>query len=149
MPYMENGIPTKVMEKFYSKIQPDLLLHLVYRHREYTGKRVNLLEPDNFLQCAALYLDKGDTFKAHKHIEVKVQEVVKKAQESWVVIQGSVRCTFYDLDDTILAEPIIRAGEASFTLHGGHTYTALESDCLVLEFKTGPYFGQENDKIFI
>jgi hypothetical protein len=137
------------MERYYSKIQPDLLLHVVFRREDFTPGRVNLLEPDNFLQCAALQLKRGETFKPHKHITRTVTDVDRKAQESWTVIRGRVRCVFYDIDDTILAMPILREGDASFTLHGGHTYIALRDNTRVMEFKTGKYNGQEQDKIFI
>ena len=71
------------------------------------------------------------------------------AQESWVVVKGSVKCTFYDIDDTIIATPILYSGDASFTLLGGHTYEILENDTIVYEYKTGPYEGQKLDKVFI
>ena len=54
-----------------------------------------------------------------------------------------------DIDDKIIAEPILKAGDASFTLYGGHTYEILEDDTLVYEYKTGPYEGQKLDKKFI
>jgi hypothetical protein len=28
---------------------------------------------------------------------------------------GSVKCIFYDIDDSIIATPILKAGDASFT----------------------------------
>jgi hypothetical protein len=58
-------------------------------------------------------------------------------------------CRFYDLDNTVLAERVLMAGDASFTLHGGHNYVILEDDTLVYEMKTGKYLGQEKDKMFI
>ena len=63
--------------------------------------------------------------------------------------KGSVKCSFYDTDGTILKEPILNVGDCSITLAGGHTYSILEDDTLVYEYKTGPYKGSENDKIFI
>ena len=87
-------------------------------------------------------------FKPHKHIwKPRTRMII--AQESWIVIQGSVKCTFFDLNDQIIAEPILYPGDASFTLEGGHTYTILENDTLVYEYKTGPYEGQAMDKTFI
>ena len=56
---------------------------------------------------------------------------------------------FYDLDDTLLVEPILYPGDASFTLEGGHNYEILEDDTLVYEYKTGPYEGQALDKTFL
>jgi len=72
------------------------------------------------------------------------------AQESWVVIKGKVQLFFYDIDGTLLRDDLIlNAGDASFTLYGGHTYKILEEDTIVYEYKTGPYEGQELDKVFI
>ena len=55
----------------------------------------------------------------------------------------------YDLDNKILATPILEPGDASYTLYGGHTYEILEEGTIVYEYKTGPYEGQELDKRFI
>ncbi len=136
------------MEKIYSKVDPTKLLHMVVRKEDITPGRVNLIAEDQFLQCSSLNLKKGTTFKAHKHIwRKRTMDVI--AQESWVVIQGSVRCFFYDTDDMILATSELNQGDASFTLEGGHNYLILNDDSKILEFKTGPYFGQLNDKAFI
>ena len=39
--------------------------------------------------------------------------------------------------------------DISFTLFGGHTYEILEDNSMIMEYKTGPYFGQKQDKVFI
>ena len=136
------------MEKIYSKIQPDLLLHIINRKVEIEG-RTNVVDDEQFIQCATLRMEKGTTFKPHKHIKKERHHMEQIAQESWVVIKGRVKCFFYDIDDTILSTPILGEGDASFTLYGGHTYEILEDDTIVYEYKTGPYEGQELDKKFI
>lgn len=136
------------MEKFYSRLEPECLLHFIIRKDDFKKGRQDLIEPENFLQCAALNLAAGTTFKPHKHLW-KEKNLLFIAQESWVVMSGKVRCTFYDLDEKVLAEPILRAGDASFTLQGGHNYFILADNTRILEFKSGPYFGQEQDKTFI
>lgn len=90
---------------------------------------------------------KGTTFKAHKHIIH--EKVTNIAQESWMVFKGSVKCIFYDLDDTIIAEPVLYAGDISMTFRGGHNYLIMEDDTIVYEYKTGPYLGIEFDKTFL
>lgn len=137
-----------MIEKIYSKIEEGKLLHLVFRLPREIGcpSREDLIEPDNFLQCSFLSLPKDKTFKAHKHITKNRTYENQIAQESWVVIRGSVKCKFYDLDDTIISMPILREGDASFTLYGAHNYEILEDNTLVYEFKTGPYEGIEFDK---
>jgi len=142
----------KVMEKIYSKAEEGRLLHLIKRLDEVEqqeANRVDIVDPDNFIQCSALNMPEGITFKPHKHIFKERTYKNQIAQESWVVIKGSVKCTFYDIDDNVIAEPILSAGDASFTLGGGHTYKILEDNTIVYEYKTGPYEGQKNDKVFL
>lgn len=134
------------MEKIYSKIKPDTLLHLIYRRSEIKG-RTNIAPESEFLQLASIQMKKGQTFKAHKHIVH--EKVTNIAQESWLVIAGRVECIFYDLDDKIIARPILEPGDCSMTFRGGHNYHILEDDTLVYEYKTGPYLGIELDKTFI
>tara|TARA_R110000803_G_scaffold56969_1_gene114717 strand:- start:7656 stop:8066 length:411 start_codon:yes stop_codon:yes gene_type:complete len=136
------------MEKIYSKVEPDKLLHMIYRLSEFDGRQ-EIVPADNFIQCASLKMSEGKTFPPHKHIFKDRYYPKQIAQESWVVIRGSVECQFYDIDDTLIAKPILEAGDASFTLGGGHTYLILEDDTIVYEYKTGPYEGQELDKTFI
>lgn len=136
------------MEKIYSKVD-GRLLHFVNRLEEIQTKRNNLVANEEFIQCSAMKLENGDTFKPHKHFERERFESKYIPQESWMVHKGSVKCFFYDIDDKLLEEIILYPGDASFTLHGGHTYLILEDDTIVYEYKTGPYEGQKNDKIFI
>lgn len=136
------------MIKYYSKVDPNKLLHMVVRKEEITPGRQDIVPEENFIQCSILNMEKGKTFKPHKHIwKERTRNVI--AQESWIVLQGSVKCIFYDIDDTIVAEPILYPGDASFTLEGGHNYLILEDNTLVYEYKTGPYEGQALDKTFI
>jgi len=123
-------------------------LHTVYKSSEFTSERTELVEEENFIQCAYLKMSKGKTFRPHQHIwkEPSFDKII--AQESWVVIRGSVKVFFYDTDMTLLETHILNAGDSSFTLAGGHTYEILEDDTLVYEYKTGPYEGQEKDKVF-
>jgi len=135
------------MEEIYSKVD-GRLLHIVNRLKD-IEKRNDVIPSDNFLQCATLKMEKGKTFPPHKHITKNRTYPEQIAQESWIVIKGSVKCILYDIDNKIIAAPILKPGDASFTLYGGHTYEILEDDTIVYEYKTGPYEGQELDKEFI
>lgn len=124
-------------------------LHIIHRKADFVAGRVNLVEPDQFIQCATLKMEKATTFKAHKHIVRKRTFSKWIAQESWVCIRGSVKVILYDTDDTILHIDVLTAGDISITLNGGHNYVILSDDSLVYEFKVGKYDGQEKDKTFI
>ena len=140
------------MEIIYSKLEPNKVLHIVHRVNEFynihEGHRKDIVDPKEFIQLSALKMEKGQTFKPHQHVWKDGEKTVI-AQESWVVIKGMVKCSFYDTDGSLLKEPVLRVGDCSITLGGGHTYSILEKDTLVYEYKTGPYRGPENDKIFI
>jgi cupin fold WbuC family metalloprotein len=136
------------MKKIYSKVDPSKLLHIIVRKEDITQGRQDIVSEEHFIQCSILNMEEGKTFRPHKHIwKERTRNVI--AQESWIVIQGSVKCIFYDLDDSIIDEPTLYPGDASFTLEGGHNYLILEDNTLVYEYKTGPYEGQALDKTFI
>lgn len=121
---------------------------MIVKKEDMLPGRQDVVSEENFIQCSILNMEKGKTFKPHKHIwKERTRNII--AQESWIVVQGKVKCIFYDLDDTIIAERILEPGDASFTLQGGHNYLILEDNTLVYEYKTGPYEGQALDKTFI
>tara|TARA_R110000824_G_scaffold57820_2_gene157061 strand:+ start:4165 stop:4581 length:417 start_codon:yes stop_codon:yes gene_type:complete len=135
------------MKRYFSRLDETKLLHMVVRKEEIRGRK-DLIPSDNFLQCASIQEPAGTSFRPHRHLEHNRTYEAKIAQESWVVIEGRVKCFFYDLDNTLIAVDILHPGDASFTLYGGHTYEILASNTLVYEYKSGPYEGQENDKEF-
>ena len=101
-------------------------------------------------------MEKGHTFRPHQHIWKNGEESCM-GQESWVVIKGSVECNLMDTDGTTLEKPILKQGDCSVTLGGGHTYLILEDDTLVYEYKTGKahkvkktirYFLTNEERIF-
>ena len=136
------------MYKIYSKIETGKLCHMINRMDEITS-RTDVAPTDQFIQLATLRMDAGKTFRPHQHIWKPVMYDRVIAQESWVVIKGSVEVSFFDTDGTLLEKQIIRQGDCSMTFEGGHTYTILEDDTVVYEYKTGPYYGQELDKVFL
>jgi len=93
------------MEKIYSKVKEGKLLHIINRLYEIEGRQ-EIVPKDNFIQCATLKMDDGKTFPPHKHITKDRHYSEQIAQESWVVIKGRVKCKLFDIDNTLIAEPI-------------------------------------------
>ena len=135
------------MYKIYSKIVPNKLLHIVFRFEDIEG-RIDICPQEEYMQCASLDLHKGMKFKPHKHIPKTFKSDNFIAQEAFMVFKGSVKCFYYDLDDKIIEEQTIFAGDVSFTFFGAHNYEIMEHS-IVYEFKTGPYYGPEKDRIRI
>ena len=136
------------MIKIYSNQDSSKLLHIINRYDEIVGRK-DVAPEDQFIQLATLRMEKGKTFRPHKHIWKLSSSPEVIAQESWVIIKGSVRIFMYDIDDTFIREEVIKQGDCSMTFEGGHTYEILEDDTVVYEYTTGPYTGQANDKVFI
>ena len=135
------------MEKFFSKKDPSLLLHIVNRKSNIVEKRCDISPENEFLQVSCFSLPKDKTFKPHYHVPLERHTTI--TQESWIVVQGKIKAILYDTDNTIIAEPILEQGDISITFYGGHNYVSLENDTCVYEYKTGPYMGQARDKNFI
>ena len=136
------------MIKIYSKSEPGKLLHLINRFDEIDG-RTDIAPEEQFIQAATIKFPQGGKkFRTHQHIWKPAPREQVIAQESWIVVQGSVRVFMYDIDQLFLQDEVIKKGDCSMTFEGGHTYEILEDDTIVYEYKTGPYMGVENDKIF-
>lgn len=129
------------------------LLHIIIRSQRISDqdafRRLEIIEPDNFLQAAQLFIPKGFPFRAHSHLRRERQFANLIAQESWVVMDGLVHVRYFDLDDKVLMETELRPGDCSVTLEGGHEYWTTDQSARVFEFKSGPYEGVEIDKRFI
>lgn len=132
----------------HSRIQgaSEYPLHICVVDTKNTNKtgRVDVCPDIAALQLAVLRLAKGKTFDPHYHISHP--RTTPMTQETWIVIAGKVRVTYYDTDQSVLDTRILRAGDVSITLAGGHNYTALDKDTLVIEVKNGPYEGRDVDK---
>ncbi len=135
------------MEKIFSKLENDVLLHIIYRKEDIVSFRDNITPEEEYLQVASIKMQNGRTFKAHKHIHQ--ERYTDIAQESWVVIDGKIRAILYDLDDTIIATRTLNEGDCSITFRGGHNYECLKDNTIVYEYKTGPYQGVEKDKVLL
>ena len=136
------------MEHVYSRVDPTILCHQVIRLGDITDRH-NVSTDAQFLQLATLRMNSGHTFRAHQHIWKPTPVDLIIAQESWVVIKGRVQVMFYDTDGTLLQTTVLNPGDASMTFQGGHNYLILKDDTVVYEYKTGPYQGQELDKVFL
>lgn len=124
------------------------VLHIIFRKQDAQRQRTDIVQPQEFIQVAALKLPNEKTFRPHKHLWSERFFHWYIPQESWVVVYGNVKVDYYDEDGNLVHQDLLTPGDVSITLRGGHNYTAL-GESMAYEFKTGPYMGQEIDKKFI
>jgi hypothetical protein len=140
-----------LLEELQSAVDGSLN-HLIFQREtspETGFTRTELISPNNFLQAAYLEIPGDFSFRAHAHLSRARNFPDLIAQESWVVLDGEVEVTYFDLDDTLMGIRTLRSGDATITLRGGHSYRTLGGKASVFEFKSGPYEGVEIDKRFI
>ena len=135
------------MEKIYSKIKPNILLHIINRKKEITAQRQDLSPENEYLQVACFSEGKDKKLLSHKHKEqIRTSNIT---QESWLIMGGSIKITLYDLNNKIIKEEILKEGDCLITFRGGHEYIVLEDDTIIYEYKIGPYLGKGKDSITI
>lgn len=135
------------MEKHYSAIDGQLN-HIILTLSdliELSSNRVNVCPDESFLQLG-LIKSGPRSYAPHFHLDHQTPRQIIRAQESWVVMRGSVEVTLFDKDDSVQATKTLNQGDVTLTLYGGHGYKILEEGTLVYEFKSGPYEGVEIDK---
>ena len=135
------------MVSIYSKTEPENLLAIIQEFQDINKERINLTPAGECIQAACKKLKNNVSFKAHRHNPLKRETTM--TQEAWVIIAGSIKAVFYDLDDSIICEKILKAGDCAVVFRAGHSFEVLEDNTLLYEFKNGPYYGVELDKKFI
>ena len=135
------------MTHVYSAVDPSIMLLVINRAKEIGTNRADLSPDDQYLQYATKKLTKGTTFAPHRHNEL--MRTTDITQEAWVFLSGRVAARFWDIDDRLIYETELGAGDAAIVFRGGHSFEVLEDDTILYEFKTGPYFGVEKDKTYI
>ena len=93
------------MEKIFSKIE-NILLHLNYSKNDFKDRQ-DIIDPKEFIQMASLTLKKDKTFRPHRHIWKNNPAVKAISQEAWVIVHGSVKVDYYDLDGSYIKNSIL------------------------------------------
>jgi|10_taG_2_1085330.scaffolds.fasta_scaffold42853_2 cupin fold WbuC family metalloprotein len=131
----------------YSVKEKGLLLLVINRYDEISNDRIDLCPESEYLQVCTKRMESGTTFKPHKHNPL--ERTTTKTQEGWIILEGKVKASFWDIDDKKIHETVLEKGDCAVVFHAGHSFEVLERGTILYEFKTGPYYGQEKDKTFI
>jgi cupin fold WbuC family metalloprotein len=134
-------------EVIYSKVEKDTPLLVINRRSEISDVRTDICSENELLQISTKLLKKGTTFKPHKHN--RLERVTETTHEAWIILEGSIEATFWDIDDTIILKTILSIGDCAIVFKAGHGFEVLEDNTILYEVKNGPYYGQLKDKTFI
>jgi cupin fold WbuC family metalloprotein len=132
------------MENFSSKLDTEKLVFSILKFNDINEKRVDICPDNEYMQVCGRIMNRGFFVPPHKHL--KVNRETDMTQESWIILEGRVRASFYDIDSSYLCSRIIEKGDVVVFYRGGHSMEVLEDNTIFYEFKNGPYYGVENDK---
>lgn len=135
------------MFKVYSEVEKGKLLCSFSKGLELSKYRTELSPSEEYLQASGRKIEAGTHVWAHKHLPL--ERKTEATQEAWVIVEGSVEATIYDLDDTLLKKILLSRGDCLVLFRGGHAMDVMNEDTIMYEFKTGPYYGLQKDKVAI
>ena len=99
---------------------------------------------NDYLQIGGWRYSNGKVLQEHNHNQVK--RSIDRTQEFIFVVSGSVEARIYDEEDNLLKKFVLKKNDGLILFAGGHGYTILSDDTLVLELKNGPYPGPDKDR---
>ena len=130
------------MKKFFSKIDKKKLLHIVSENRSKDISRLDLTNPNLPLQVSRINL-RNSTTKPHFHKKKIIPQIEVETNECWIILNGSVKISLFDIDKKKIANLTLRKGSILITLSGGHSIDNTSKDSELAEIKLGPY--KKND----
>jgi cupin fold WbuC family metalloprotein len=134
-------------ENIYSNIKKDILLLTINRFSDINKYRTDICPEEQFLQISTKKIPKGTNFNPHKHN--KLERTTDITQEAWIVLEGRIRATFWDIDDSIVKETVLSSGDCAVVYRAGHSFEVLDDETILYEIKNGPYYGVDKDKTMI
>jgi hypothetical protein len=130
--------------KLYSKRDTNLQIATVIRAGT-LNSRVNFTDDKEILQISYLNFKKNQNVLRHKHLAIYRE--TKGTAEGWLVLRGKFIVDIFDIDDMHLSKLILKKNELIILFAGGHSLTSAVNNSRFIEFKNGPYLGNEYDKL--
>ena len=143
---ISKSLPLNKITKVFSICDPKVLLAILYSPQD-PDTRVDLADSSGILQVAVIPMN--EQFKVPPHVHNSLERQTIGTSESGVVLNGSIKLDVFDVDNIQVGSWILRKGSIAITEKGGHGLTSLQSNTLVYEFKNGPYWGPDADKVRI
>tara|TARA_B100001287_G_C22669354_1_gene524516 strand:- start:486 stop:911 length:426 start_codon:yes stop_codon:yes gene_type:complete len=132
------------MERFFSKVDKNIILYSLQRKNLIKNSRDDLSPDGECLQVSSKKLKAGQVFKPHRHLPISRNTL--KTQETWIILDGEIRAVFYDIDNSVYREEILKSGDCVVCYNAGHGFEVIEDNTILYEVKNGPYYGLKKDK---
>jgi hypothetical protein len=128
-------------------VQQNKTVAIIHRSTDWHEGLDFLTSNETFIQAGTWWYPEGKVLKAHRHIEN--ERTAERTQETVIVMSGSLRIDFYDEDNIVFHQEILKTGDLCVILTVGHGYQILQDNTKVIEVKNGPFVSVEKDKVLI
>jgi len=118
------------------------VLAKIIRAEELDGPFKFFTEDSDHIQISRWNHPKGYQCKPHYHN--LTYKLIGRTHEAIFVLNGEVKVTFYTLDGRPVVEKILYPLDICYSMDCGHGYEILTDDARVIEFKNGPFLGDDN-----
>lgn len=132
------------MFKIYSIQKKKKLIHIFYRFKNEV-KTKNLTPEKEFLQTSIIRFDEKKIINSHYHLRHDILKMKRPIQESWILIKGKAKISYFDVNKIFLKSFSMLPGDISITFYGGHKLEIQKKGTILYEYKTGPYKGNIKD----
>lgn len=132
------------MFQLYSKVKKKRLLHIFYSFKKKIESK-NLTPPNEFLQASVIKFNDKKIINPHNHLKHDKIKIKRQIQESWILIKGKAKITYFDINKKVLKSFTMKPGDISITFCGGHKLKIEKKGTILYEYKTGPYKGSLKD----
>jgi hypothetical protein len=136
------------VQKIFSKIDSKIELAIHMKCIDVNHKTNILTNSADPIQINVRKIDEGFKLDPHKHLYLE-RNGFNYTHEIWILINGVLMASIYDLDNSLLAEIEMSSGDLMLYKNGGHSFRVMNESCILYEIKNGPYFGSELDKVNI
>jgi cupin fold WbuC family metalloprotein len=127
-----------------SKKNTKKIIGCIFFYKKNKKDRIDFSSKNEFIQTALICKNKSFILKPHKHLNIKRKTSI--TQEVWIVIEGIIEVTFFDIDKKILTKKILKKNDMAILFRGGHSMRVLSKKMRIYEIKNGPYLGKIKDK---
>lgn len=82
-------------------------------------------------------------YRCKPHVHNITNKTISRTHEAIFVLNGEVKVTFYTLEGRCVQEKILYPLDICYSMDCGHGYEILTDDARVVEFKNGPFLGDD------
>lgn len=105
--------------------------------------------PEDAIQVATFRYPEGHRMRDHRHIYHDVYSTRNKTQEVLLVWNGYIMARVYDNSDNLVWTGPMMNGTYLISYWGGVGYDVMSSDTVMMEVKSGPFPGDEKDRVLL